>query len=133
MNMLVTEFDHSDLEAEFCKVGFLAALTGELEAVCQTWLDQVIAQNQIPINEQFVAQRAAHNRELYAAGGSPPNAQVWNEFQNRPLKGAKGKTIYKALKNKVPGRAFNDQSIVTLTNFPELCGSLRANLEDLLG
>ena len=124
--------DQSDLEAEFCDTGFLSALTGAPVNECQTWIDEICAQHQVPINEQFVAQRAAHNEELYKAGGSPTNADVWAALQALPLKGSKGKFIYKQLKNKVPGGAFSETSVNNLEIYPERAISLKANLQDLL-
>lgn len=124
--------DQSDLEAEFCDPGFLSALTGQPIHTCETWLSEISNQNQVPINDQFVAQRAAHNAELHKAGGSPTNADVWAAFQARPLKGAKGKYIFGQLKNKVLGNAFSEATVDSLVNYPERAASLKANLEDML-
>lgn len=124
--------DQSDIEAEFCSPQFLAALTGHPITDCRTWLDQVILQNQTIIKDQFVSQRAAHNTEMHAAGGGPTNADVWTSFQSRPLKGAKGKFIFKQLKNKVPGKLFSEQSVAQEDIFPEAAASLKSNLQDLL-
>lgn len=124
--------DQSDLEAEFCDASFLASLTGEPLNSCENWIQEILQQNQVPINEQFVSQRAAHNEELHKAGGSPTNADVWAEFQTRPLKGAKGKTVFKQLKNKVPQKKFTEASVLSHTGYPERSASLKANLEDLL-
>lgn len=124
--------EQSDIEAEFCDTSFLAALTGQPLNDCQTWLDETLAQNQAPIEQQFASQRAAHNRELHGAGGSPTNNDVWAAFQNRPLRGAKGKYVFGQLKNKVPANAFSQQTVAQLTTFPERAATLRANLEDLL-
>lgn len=124
--------DQSDLEAEFCDSGFLSSLTGEPISTCETWITEVLMQNQVPISEQFASQRAAHNGELHKAGGSPPNADVWAAFQGRPLKGAKGKTVFKQLKNKVPGNKFSETAVLSHVGYPERAASLKANLEDLL-
>jgi energy-coupling factor transporter ATP-binding protein EcfA2 len=124
--------DQSDLEAEFCDTGFLSALTGIPVNDCQVWIDEIRAQHQAPINEQFAAQRAAHNEELYKAGGSPTNADVWAGLQALPLSGAKGKFIFKQLKNKIPGGAFSESSVDQLEVYPERAASLKANLQDLL-
>lgn len=124
--------DQSDLEAEFCDPGFLSALTGEAIHTCENWLTEISNQNQVPIKEQFVKQRAAHNNELHQAGGSPTNDEVWAAFQGRPLKGAKGKFIFNQLKNKVPGNAFSEGAVESLVTYPERAASLKANLEDLL-
>lgn len=124
--------DQSDIESEFCTPGFLSALTGEEEATCEAWLSDIFSQNQVPIKEQFASQRAAHNAELHKAGGSPTNDNVWAAFQTRPLKGAKGKYIFKQLKNKVPASAFSDVKIAALADYPECATSLKTNREDLL-
>lgn len=124
--------EQSDLEAEFCDPGFLSALTGQPAQTCDDWLAEISAQNQVPIQEQFAKQRAAHNEELHKAGGSPTNGDVWAAFQGRPLKGAKGKFIFKQLKNKVPANAFSEAAVENLVAYPERAQSLKANLEDLL-
>ncbi|WP_428427825.1 ATP-dependent nuclease [Pararhizobium sp.] len=124
--------DQSDLEAEFCDPAFLAALTGQPIHTCEAWLSEIMNQNQVPIKEQFASQRGAHNEELYKAGGSPPNDDVWVAFQARPLKGAKGKFIFNQLKNKVPANAFSGVTVESFAAYPERANSLKANLEDLL-
>ncbi len=86
----------------------------------------------MPIKELFASQRAAHNEELHKAGGSPTNEYVWAAFQGRSLKGAKGKFIFKQLKNKVPANAFSEAAVDSLVAYPERAASLKANLEDLL-
>jgi len=124
--------DQSDIEAEFCNIGFLMSLTGEPIQTCETWLSEISAQNQVPIKEQFAKQRTAHNEELYKAGGSPTNDDVWTSFQAKPLKGAKGKFIYGKLKNKISANRFSDSAVCSHAGHPELAASLKANLEDLL-
>jgi len=39
------------------------------------------------------------------------NDDVWNAFQHRPLKGGKGKFVFKQLKNKIPGGAFDEDKL----------------------
>lgn len=124
--------DQSDLEAEFCDPSFLSSLTGEPIATCEGWITEVLAQNQAPIAEQFASQRAAHNTELHKAGGSPLNSEVWAAFQGRPLKGAKGKTVFRQLKNKVPGNKFSEIAVLNHDGHIERAASLKANLADLL-
>ncbi|CEJ12863.1 hypothetical protein BN1110_03167 [bacterium YEK0313] len=124
--------DQSDLEAEFCDPGFLSVLTGQPIHTCENWLTEISNQHQREIEDQFASQRAAHNEELHKAGGSPTNDEVWTAFQARPLKGAKGKFIFKQLKNKVPGGAFSEATVESLATYPERAASLKANLEDLL-
>lgn len=124
--------EQSDLESEFCDPSFLSSLTGEPIAICEGWLNEIAAQNSVPIAEQFTAQRTAHNAELHKAGGSPTNAAVWAELQSKPLRGAKGKFIYNQLKNKVPGGRFTDQTVALHSGYPERATTLKANLQDLL-
>lgn len=124
--------DQSDLESEFCDPEFLVALTGQPMLTCENWLSEILNQNQVPIKEQFAKQRAAHNGELHKAGGSPTNDEVWAAFQGRTLKGAKGKFVFKQLKNKVPANAFSETTVEALVNYPERALSLKATLEDLL-
>lgn len=124
--------DQSDIEAEFCDPTFIAALTGESINNCEDWLNEIFIQNQVPIGEQFAKQRAAHNEELHKAGGSPTNQDVWAEFQGRPLKGAKGKFVFRQLKSKIPGNRFTEESVIALEHYPERALSLKANLQDLL-
>jgi ABC-type cobalamin/Fe3+-siderophores transport system ATPase subunit len=124
--------DQSDIEAEFCSPAFLSALTGETITDCEAWISSILSQNQVPIDQQFSSQRAAHNEELHKAGGSPTNADVWTALQSKSLKGAKGKFVYGQLKNKVPQNKFRDQTILGLSSFPELAPALKANLQDLL-
>ena len=124
--------DQSDLEAEFCDPEFLAALTGQPALACENWISEVLNQNQVPIQEQFAKQRAAHNGELHKAGGSPTNDDVWAAFQGSTLKGAKGKFVFGQLKNKVPENAFSETTVEAIVDYPERALSLKANLEDLL-
>ena len=124
--------DQADIEAEFCDSTFLSSLTGRPIHECEIWLAEIQAQNQVPIQEQFASQRAAHNEELHKAGGSPRNEDVWAVLQARPLKGAKGKTVFNKLKNKVPGNGFSDEKVIAHTGYPERAVSLKANLQDLL-
>ena len=124
--------DQSDLEAEFCNPSFLSVLTGEPLHVCAQWLAEIINQHQNLIADQFAKQRAAHNNELHKEGGSPTNQDVWETFQERPLKGAKGKTIFYQLKTKVPAHAFSEATIGSLTKYQGLAASLKTSIESLL-
>lgn len=124
--------DQSDIESEFCDPEFLQALTGESKATCEQWLATALSKNHTQICEQFARQRAAHNAELYKAGGSPTNAVVWTSLQGNTLKGAKGKFIFRQLKNIIPNNAFSETRVESLVNFPNRAASLKASLEDLL-
>lgn len=124
--------DQSDIEAEFCDPEFISSLTGHSLDECETWLNDIFQQNQAPIRDQFAAQRTAHNEELHKAGGSPTNDEVWASFQDRSLKGAKGKYVFKQLKNKVPANNFTESTVYAHTGYPERASSLKDNLQDLL-
>lgn len=124
--------EQSDLEAEFCSPTFISTLTGESFEQCQQWLSEVLQSNAGPISDQFAAQRQAHNQELYAQGGSPTNDQVRQLLQTKPLEGAKGKFVYKQLKNKVTQNRFSDQTVLAFEGHDELAPTLKAALEDLI-
>ena len=124
--------DQSDIEAEFCDPRFLSALTNEPIDVCQRWLSEILVQNAVPIGEQFAKQRAVHNAELHKAGGSPTNNEVWDSFQDRTLKGAKGKFVYNQLKNKVPRNGFSDILVESTKGGFENALSLKTTLEMML-
>lgn len=124
--------EQSDLEAEFCSPAFVSSLTGETDAQCQQWLSEVLVSNAGPISDQFASQRKAHNEEFYAQGGSPTNDQVWNMLQTKPLKGAKGKFVYKQLKNKIGHDRFSDQNVLSHEGHAELALSLKTALTTLL-
>jgi energy-coupling factor transporter ATP-binding protein EcfA2 len=101
----------SDVEAYYCDIGFLEVFLGCTQQQAQEYVDAVLNQNAAPLRDQFNKQRAAHNKELYQAGGSPMNDDVWNVFQHRPLKGGKGKFVFKQLKSKIPGGAFDEDKL----------------------
>lgn len=125
--------EQSDIEAEFCHPEFISSLTGMSLPDCQALVEQILFQHQTPIKQQFDAQRTTHNREFYAAGGSPLNDDVWQSFQARALQGAKGKFIYGQLKNRIPNQRFSNNAVLTHSGYPEISTTLRQNLEDLLG
>ena len=124
--------DLSDIEAYFCLGEFLSQLLGVPEAEAEGHVNNVIHRHQIPIREQFERQRGAHNEELYRAGGSPPNDDVWNEFQLRPFRGAKGKFIFSQLKNQIPGNAFSEENVLNHQLDGDVAQSLRVHLEAIL-
>jgi ABC-type cobalamin/Fe3+-siderophores transport system ATPase subunit len=124
--------EQSDIEAEFCNAEFLSSLTGESILTCEEWLAELIASNSVPIKDQFVSQRAAHNTDYHKAGGGPTNDEVWQAFQLRSLKGAKGKFVFNQLKNKLTPTKFSEAAVDSHSGYPELARSLKANLEDLI-
>lgn len=119
----------SDIEAYFCDASYISDLTGCTLADAQGYIDAVQLQHPIPIQEQFAKQRAAHNEELHPAGGSPTNTDVWTSFQTRSLKGAKGKFIFKNLKNRIPGGKFTPEAVLSHSCGIELAPTLRTTLE----
>ena len=122
----------SDVEGYFCQSGFLETFLGCSLSQADSYIEQVMTQHSSTIREQFEKQRVAHNEELHKAGGSPTNESVWNVFQTRPLKGAKGKTIFRQLKNKIPANAYSEEKILLapLAGFVAL--DLKHKIENIL-
>ena len=122
----------SDVEAYFCSPQFISTQCSISLATAQNHLDSILTSNAAPISQQFEGQRGAHNQEFYATGGSPENVSVWTSFQTRPLKGAKGKFIYKKLKSLLNGK-YNDQAIlVSAAENGNLALDLKAKLLSLV-
>lgn len=124
--------DRSDIEAEFCRSEIILTLSGVGQEQAEEYIETALGRSTGPIREQFEAQRAAHNQELWRQGGSPTNDEVWEALQARPLRGAKGKTIFRKLKNVIPHNKFREDNIVALVELPELAPGLARNLNDLL-
>lgn len=124
--------EQSDIEAYFCSPDFIANLTGNSIADSQAYVERVLDRDTIPARDQFNSQRQAHNQELYAQGGSPPNDEVWQQFQARPLRGYKGKHVFKQLKNLIPANAFSESSVISCGAHANLAADLRAEIESLL-
>jgi ABC-type branched-subunit amino acid transport system ATPase component len=124
--------EQSDIESYFCRPEFISDLIGCAQEDAESYLSEVLSQNVAPIRDQFNSQRQSHNQELYAAGGSPENATVWDGFQGRHLNGAKGKFVFGQLKNRVPDNQFSEQSILNHTIGIEMAGTLKTTLEGLL-
>ena len=122
----------SDVEAYFCTGSTLQMIAACTEAEAAAYVDAILEQHVVPIGDQFAKQRAAHNDELHKAGGSPANADVWEMFQGRPLKGAKGKFVFKQLKNKIPGSVFSEEKVLA-SNLDGLSApDLKLKLQQLL-
>ncbi len=122
----------SDVESYFCKVEFIEIFLACPQQQAQNYVEQVLAQHSIPIRAQFDSQRAAHNEEVHKAGGSPMNDTVWAVFQHRPLKGAKGKFVFKQLKNKIPASAFCEDKILGGAIGGQIAIDLKHKIEQLL-
>jgi predicted ATPase len=125
--------DQSDVEAYFCHVQFLAELICCSQTDASDLIEDVLRQQKMPIQDQFCRQRSAHNRELHETGGSPTNEDVWVSSQNRLLRGAKGKFVFKQLKGKVPGGKFSEAAIEAHKIVGELAPTLRLTLTSLVG
>lgn len=117
--------EQSDLEAYFCDPEFISQLSGCSIEDASVYIDEIHQQKLIPIREQFDKQRAAHNEELHREGGSPTNEEVWESFQTRSLRGAKGKYVFGQLKNKIPANQFSLDAIMAKNDHIELAVPLR--------
>ncbi len=122
----------SDVEAYFCQPEFLEIFLGCTQQQAMDYVADVLGTHAAPIGDQFKSQRAAHNSELYPDGGSPTNDDVWIGFQHRPLKGAKGKFIYKQLINKVPASAFTKEKILNAALGGLVALDLKHRIEQLM-
>jgi len=123
--------DLSDIEAYFCQAAFLKSFLSCTDEQAAQYVDAALEKRSGPISDKFKSQRAAHNEELWKEGGSPTNDVVWQQFQTRPLKGAKGKIIFSELKN-IPGNVFRADKILEHKFTDEIAASLRLTLESLV-
>lgn len=122
----------SDVESYFCTTNFLEIFLSCSQQQASDYVTDILTQHAIPIRDQFNSQRATHNQELYPAGGSPINDDVWNAFQQRPLKGAKGKFIFNQMKNKVPAGAFSVDKVLNGTLGGQVALDLKHKIEQIL-
>lgn len=125
--------DHSDIEAYFCQKEFLKEFLNCPEDTAEQYIMDILSRFSVDFRNQFDSQREAHNGEFHKGGGSPRTEDVWSEFQKRPLKGAKGKTVFSKLKNKLTQQVFNEKKILDYKPKHEIASSLREKLEQLLG
>ncbi|SKA78254.1 ATPase/GTPase, AAA15 family [Paucidesulfovibrio gracilis DSM 16080] len=123
--------DLSDLEAYFCSPEIIQEIVGCSLPEAEQHIDTILVRQAQPIQEQFQSQRRAHNKELYAEGGSPENAAVWAGFQGRALNGAKGKFVFKQLVNSV-GNGFSEARVIPTGFRTTVAQSLKDTLEELL-
>ncbi len=122
----------SDIEAYFCENIFLQDFLNCSEAEAEQYVEETLLRKQVDIRQQFEKQRSAHNSELHRAGGSPTNDHVWNEFQSRFLRGAKGKYVFNQLKNQVSNKKFSQDKIVSHCLGVEIAHDLKQELEQIL-
>jgi hypothetical protein len=121
-----------DIEAYFCLVPFIAELTNCSLLEAENCIREVLRKRSADIANQFSNQRHTHNQQLYPAGGSPINEQVWQELQNRPLKGASGKLIFAGLKNEIKKDKFSEESIESHIIKMELASDLRERILEII-
>lgn len=127
----------SDVESYFCTPNFLFELLGNRDDFddmekCNNYINQIIRTERQVIDDQFAKQRKAHNEKLYQSGGSPTNEDVKNELETtRPLKGAKGKTIFKRLKDRLSDRVFSENIIINHDVTSELACDLKELIEQV--
>ena len=117
--------DDSDLEAYFCSPEVISSITNKAIHESEELITGVIDQHSNSILDQFRGQRKAHNQELYPEGGSPSNDDCWEALQSRPLKGAKGKFLFKQVKNKIRSSVFNEEIVLNHDYEESLATSLR--------
>jgi ABC-type cobalamin/Fe3+-siderophores transport system ATPase subunit len=118
-----------DIEGYFCQPSFIAELTGCTQAEGEKYINNIMNNKKVDIEQQFKSHRKSHNEEIYRQGGSPTNEEVWNECQNRPLKGAKGKFIFGQLRDAIGQKKFSEEIVSDHTIKSELAPDLRRKLE----
>lgn len=116
--------DDSDLEAYFCCPKAIAQTAGLTEEEATKQVEGILSKHHKVISDQFESQRKAHNEELYSQGGSPSNYEVWAALQDRPLRGAKGKFVFKQIKNAVGQQKFSEECVIQSDFCPSLAQSL---------
>jgi predicted ATPase len=115
----------SDVESYFCCPSFIELFVQCTSAEATGYVDAVLDKHPVPIREQFNKQRAAHNEELHKQGGSPTSDDVWASFQQRQLKGAKGKFVLGQLKTAIGSQKFSKEAILAA----KLSGSVGLDLK----
>ena len=121
----------SDVEAYFCQPEYLEIFLSCNRQQAINYLDSVLQQTLV-LREQFNSQRASHNEELHKTGGGPTNDQVWEDFQQRPLKGGKGKYVFGQLKNRIPANAFSVANILSAPLGGHIALDLKHQIENML-
>lgn len=123
--------EESDIEAYFCTPSIISMTSGLSLKDSEALLAKAITKNEVKIKQQFAKQRKAHQDEMYSAGGSPANEDVWKSFEARPLKGAKGKIVFNELKN-LTNEKHSEKHLATVTSRTEVALDLKALLESML-
>lgn len=122
----------SDVEAYFCQPRFIESFLDCTLAEAEAHLSGVLSKNQQPIRDQFNSQRTALNQELYQQGGSPANDDVWKQFAQRPLRGAKGKYVLGQLQNAIGNALFSKALILGATWKNQVALDLKHQIEQVL-
>lgn len=123
----------SDIESYFCSYQFLQDFIGCSEDEASEYVDKILNQKSVDIKNKFGKHRTEHNRELYSAGGSPTNDDVWTEFQLRELKGAVGKYVFNQLKDQIiPKGSFSPENIFNYQLNIDIAPDLKVLLKQIL-
>jgi AAA15 family ATPase/GTPase len=117
----------SDIEAYFCSTDYLSSFLDESKETVERYIQEVFRKHNATIKDSFNKQRKTHNEELYARGGSPSNDDVWNNFQQKILKGAKGKFILKQLGDETHNK-ISITKILSNNLQIEIAGELKSKL-----
>lgn len=123
--------DLSDIEAYFCNPIFIKNFIGCTDKEASQYVETALTKRAVEIDDKFKAQRREHNKELHGEGGAPTNADVWQTFQQRELKGARGKTVFAELQNIIRNN-FSTKKILEHQFATEIAPSLRIVLQQLL-
>ena len=124
--------DGSDLEAYFCNANVIRTLAGCSQDDAQNYLDGALTNQQANTNQSFTSQRAAINEELYKEGGSPTNDEARASLQGRILSEAKGKSIFRRLKDSIPSNKFGEKNVLGASYDVELAESLKNHILGVL-
>lgn len=123
----------SDVESYFCQPDFIESFLSCSQSDAENYLLAVLDTHQQPIRDQFNSQRTALNQELYKEGGSPTNDDVWMQFAERPLKGAKGKFVLSKLQNTIGQQKFTKDMILGSKLNGHVALDLKHKIEQVLG
>lgn len=125
--------DFSDIEAYFCIPNTLSEILNCELTEAEGYVNGTILQHSQTFRDQFNGQRRSHNQEIYqASGGSPDTEDVWNNFQNLPLKGAKGKTLLKKLIDAIPNNRLTRSKIESFSFTAEAATSLKDEINRII-
>lgn len=115
----------SDIESYFCTADFIAKFLNFSIEDSQKIIDNVLEKHSRPIKDQFNKHRASHNEEFYKEGGSPTNEDVLLEFNNKNLKGAKGKFVFRQISTEIGNDKFSKNKIISCKLDVEVASDLK--------